>query len=301
MHMFTMMNNARHAVGREGLAISESAYQLALQYAKTRVQGKVIGGDASSIIGHADVKKMLMTMKAMIEAMRGLTYLCAFSFDSAELSADEKTRERAIRRGDYLTPVVKGWCTDNAQICASLGVQIHGGMGFVEETGAAQYMRDARILPIYEGTNGIQALDLIGRKTLKDGGLGARELMEDINATIAGLTNPRLENIRNLLSISVEDYRESVDWIIQSGRDPELCNSAASNYLELVGLLCGGWVLATSANIAVNSGSKDDFYVNKIITAEFFAVNMLQNTTALCNRITNGSKFTKELKLAIFN
>ena len=177
MYMFTMMNAARHSVGREGMAISEASFQLAHSYATSRVQGQPLGG--GSIIQHPDVKRMLMTMKSKIEAMRALAYACAFEYDVTDRHQDEEQRSLSRRRGDLLTPIVKGWCTEEAQEITSLGVQVHGGMGFIEETGAAQYQRDARITTIYEGTTGIQAGDLVGRKTLRDGGRGMEELISD--------------------------------------------------------------------------------------------------------------------------
>jgi 3-(methylthio)propanoyl-CoA dehydrogenase len=216
MYMFTMMNAARHAVGREGMAISESSFQLAYTYATTRIQGQPLGGGA--IIRHPDVKRMLMTMKSKIEAMRALTYTCAFEYDLMERHNDEKQREQSRRRGDLLTPIVKGWCTEVAQELTSLGVQVHGGMGFIEETGAAQFQRDARITTIYEGTTGIQAGDLVGRKTLRDGGRGMEELITDILLTVDVLddSTPRMKKIKKALAASVDDLKNAVAWLVIS-------------------------------------------------------------------------------------
>ena len=305
MHMFTMMNNARHAVGREGLAISESAYQLALQYAMERKQGNVIGtATQATIVEHSDVKRMLMRMKALTEAMRGLTYTCAYAFDVAERATDEQECSRASRRGDLLTPVVKGWCTDNAQIVASLGVQIHGGMGFVEETGAAQYMRDARILPIYEGTNGIQALDLMGRKTLRDGGQAVSELFEDMENTLSRLGQLDLTNIETAFGESLGHLKEVLDWIKSNAGNNTLCNSAASHYLELMGITCGGWMLAKSAIVAADQLAQAPtdvkFYERKMITGDFYAQQVMPETGSLKDKIISGSQLISDMKLEAF-
>ena len=305
MHMFTMMNNARHAVGREGLAISESAYQLALQYAMERKQGNVIGTETqATIVEHSDVKRMLMRMKALTEAMRGLTYTCAYAFDVAERATNEQECSRANRRGDLLTPIVKGWCTDNAQIVASLGVQIHGGMGFVEETGAAQYMRDARILPIYEGTNGIQALDLMGRKTLRDGGQAVSELFEDMEKTLSRLGQLDLINIETAFKESLVHFKEVLDWIKFNAGNVTLCNSAASHYLELMGITCGGWMLAKSAIVAADqlaqAPSDVKFYERKMITVDFYAQQVMPETGWLKDKIISGSQLISDMKLEAF-
>ena len=186
MYIFTMMDSARDAVGLEGVAIGEAAYQHALKHARERIQGTLpAGGERVPIIEHPDVKRMLMMMKSQVEAMRALVYLCATEYDIALRHPDPQRREHGARRGDLLTPIVKGWSTETGQQLASLGLQVHGGMGYVEETGAAQYMRDVRITTIYEGTTGIQAGDLVGRKTFRDGGQGAPELIADMRATIA--------------------------------------------------------------------------------------------------------------------
>ena len=305
MHMFTMMNNARHAVGREGLAVSEAAYQLALNYARERTQGSLQGSSvATTIVEHPDVKRMLMTMKSTVEAMRALTYTCAYAFDIAERSLKDVERDRAIRRGDLLTPVVKGWCTDNAQVIASLGVQIHGGMGFVEETGAAQYIRDARILPIYEGTNGIQALDLMGRKTLRDGGQAVSELIKDMEETLSSLKDVRLNVISAALGASVRDLKAALEWIQDFSENTDLCNSAATHYLELMGITCGGWVLAESARIAVvgltGNSSDHEFYKRKLYAIDFFARQVMPETGSLKEKMINGSKLISDLETEAF-
>jgi len=190
MYMFTMMNQARHAVGVEGYGIAERAYQKALEFSRDRRQGQTLLGkdeDDQGIINHPDVRRILMTMKSNIEAMRALALECAAAFDRADRHADEDTRELMQRRGELLTPLVKGWSTEMGVELCSLGVQVHGGMGFIEETGAAQFLRDSRIAPIYEGTTAIQANDLIGRKTARDGGKGMNELLSDMRQTLEEL------------------------------------------------------------------------------------------------------------------
>ncbi|MBX2824613.1 MAG: acyl-CoA dehydrogenase, partial [Gammaproteobacteria bacterium] len=217
-YMFTMMNQARHAVGVEGYSIAEGAYQQARGYALERKQGKTLLGqseDDQAIVNHPDVRRILMTMRANIEAMRALGLECAAAFDRARNHADEETRSYHQRRGELLTPLVKGWSTENGVELCSLGIQVHGGMGFIEETGAAQYLRDARITPIYEGTTAIQANDLIGRKTARDGGQGMSELLADIEATQQELeksNQPDLQIIANQLGEAVAAAKEATEW-----------------------------------------------------------------------------------------
>ncbi|MGR8921657.1 MAG: acyl-CoA dehydrogenase [Gammaproteobacteria bacterium] len=306
MHMFTMMNAARHAVGREGVALSESAYQLALKYANERVQGQAPGaGEGATIIHHPDVKRMLMRMKAQVEAMRALTMVCAYVYDEAERHPDPEQRAHAVRRGDLLTPIVKGWCTESAQTLTALGVQVHGGMGFVEETGAAQYQRDARITTIYEGTTGIQAGDLVGRKTLRDGGAAMGELLEDIGATVAAMADASgsAAVVRDALAASLADLRSVVDWILAAAEDPRLPAAAAVSYLELAGITCGGWMMAESARVAAAAqaaGSDEPFYAAKLAAARFFATQVMPQTAALARTIVTGSDAIAELEVAHF-
>ncbi len=309
MHMFTMMNAARHAVGREGVAISEASYQHAVQHAMQRVQGRPPGAAAegATIIEHPDVKRMLMTMKCQIEAMRALTYVCAFAFDAAERHADEAERARATRRGDLLTPIVKGWCTETAQEITSLGVQVHGGMGFIEETGAAQYLRDARITPIYEGTTGIQAGDLIGRKMLRDGGVAMRELFDDMHVSLNALSGQggAAAVVRDAFATALEDLEQTTRWLLDTAADPLISAAAAVQYLELCGRVCGGWMMAEAARICV--GSKhlrqldEEFYAHKLSTAEFYARQMLPRTGALRASIIDGADCVAGLSTALFS
>ena len=300
MHMFTMMNTARHAVGLEAVAITERAYQHALAFARERVQGQPIGpsgGAQATIIHHPDVRRMLLEMKANAEAMRALAYVCAASYDRAEHSPNRDLAAQATRRGDFLTPIVKGWCTETGIQMASHGIQVHGGMGFVEETGAAQYLRDVRITTIYEGTTGIQAADLVGRKTLRDGGAAARELLEEITALTDAITfdDARLRDIKSQLEQSVEDLSAVLDWLFTvDSEDPRLPAAASAAYLELWGLTCGGWLMAKAAHICVqklaNETGDPRFCDTKIATAHFFAMQLLPRTTALRRVITKGTQ-----------
>ena len=300
MYMFTMMNAARHGVGREGMAISEASFQLAHSYATTRVQGQPLGG--GSIIRHPDVKRMLMTMKSKIEAMRALAYVCAFEYDVTDRHQNEEQRSLSRRRGDLLTPIVKGWCTEVAQEITSLGVQVHGGMGFIEETGAAQYQRDARITTIYEGTTGIQAGDLVGRKTLRDGGRGMEELISDMLATVEGLneSTPAMRKIKKALAISVDDLKNAVHWLLSNASDPQLTAAAASSYLELAGITCGGWMMAKSAALSdekLKDSACEPFYAAKMDSAVFYCSQIMPFTSSLLNVIQNGSTDIVNLNL----
>ena len=303
MHMFTMMNAARHAVGREGVAIAERAYQQALQYARERVQGRAEGaGPHSTIIEHPDVKRMLMTMKSQIEAMRAVSYLCAVEYDTAQLHPEAARRARAERRGDLLTPIVKAWCTETGVQLASLGMQVHGGMGYIEETGAAQYLRDARITPIYEGTTGIQAGDLVGRKTLRDGGHAMGELIADMRATIAGMQSltGTAAQVRDALAVAVAHLETVVAWICRVAADPRLPASAAVSYLQLAGLVCGGWMMAEAAARSVAAGKSDEaFYRAKLAAAGFYALQLLPQAGALAQIIVHGSATIADLDTAL--
>ena len=307
MYMFTMMNAARHAVGLEGVAVGEAAYQHALKHARERIQGtSPMGGERVPIIEHPDVKRMLMTMKSQVEAMRALAYLCATEYDVALRHPDPERRAHAAQRGDLLTPIVKGWSTETGQQLASLGLQVHGGMGYVEETGAAQYMRDVRITTIYEGTTGIQAGDLVGRKTLRDGGQGMAELIADMRATIAepAPADTALGRICAALERSVDDLEQAVEWLLEAAKDPSLPAAAAVSYLQLCGIVCGGWMLSDSARIAAGKfaeeGADSAFYAAKIKTALFYASQIMPGTAALRTAITDGSDTIVALDAASF-
>ncbi|MDA0823861.1 MAG: acyl-CoA dehydrogenase C-terminal domain-containing protein [Proteobacteria bacterium] len=309
-YMFTMMNSARHAVGLEGVAITERAYQRALEFARDRIQGQPIGpsgGQRAAIIEHPDVRRMLMLMKCHAEAMRSLAYVCATAYDLAARSADKATAAYAGRRGDFLTPIVKGWSTEMGIELASLGVQIHGGMGFIEETGAAQLLRDARITTIYEGTTGIQAADLVGRKTLRDGGAAAKELLEEIAAVVAKMSEsePQLADIRRALDVGVRDVRTVLEWMVTAEReDPRLPAAASGHYLKLWGVVCGGWQMAKAAQVCWEKLGKeeieDTFLKTKIATAHFYAGQVMPQTQALTATIVSGSASVLSLDAANF-
>jgi 3-(methylthio)propanoyl-CoA dehydrogenase len=297
-YMFTMMNNARHAVGLEGVAIAEGAYQKALAFARERVQGKPIGHtgrEAVAIIEHADVKRMLLTMKSGAEAMRAVAYLCALAFDLSREHPDPTLRQYYARRGDLLTPIVKGWCTEYGQELASVGVQVHGGMGFIEETGAAQYLRDARITTIYEGTTGIQAQDLVGRKTLRDGGAAMRELLAEITRDLGqwpATRDQRLGEITGELANAHSALAASVDWILS--HDSQLAAAGSAHYLKLCGIVVGGWLMARAAVLCDRDLAQDTgdavFATSKIATAYFFATQILPQAASLARIIEHGSQ-----------
>jgi alkylation response protein AidB-like acyl-CoA dehydrogenase len=258
-YMFTMMNNARLSVGLQGVAIAERAYQHALAYARDRVQGKSFtSGTRVNIAEHADVKRMLLTMKSQTEAGRALVYEAAIALDAKDTAKVE-----------ILTPIVKSWCTDMACEIASLGIQVQGGMGYIEETGAAQYYRDARILPIYEGTNGIQALDLTFRKILRDGGAGTKNyiatLRENISASDKEIFVPLFESLLH-----------ATDFIVSAGtqKNMDLAAAAAAPYLKAFGLIAGGALLSRSASSASASPDKN-LAAEKKKTAAFFNANIL--------------------------
>ena len=291
--MFTMMNHARIGVGIQGVSISERAYQLARTYAKDRVQGKAPGVEGrATIINHADVRRMLLTMKAYIEAMRGTVYSVAATLDKAHHAATGEERAAASARVALLTPVAKAWLTEIAQEVTSLGVQIHGGMGFVEETGAAQHMRDARILTIYEGTTGIQAGDFAGRKILADEGREVHALIEEMRALDSDLGDERLNGIRAALSAGINDFETAVNWLLENAAsDPNVPGSACVNLLMLAGTVVGGYHMARSALAIVNGASADDaaFGAAKIQTAAFYASHILPKSGAYRAAVTAGA------------
>ncbi len=298
-YMFTMMNNARHAVGLEGVAIGEAAFQKALKFARERVQGKPIGyteRETPAIVEHPDVKRMLLTMKSGVEAMRAVAYLCALAFDLGREHEAQSTRAYFQRRGDLLTPIVKGWCTEFGLDLASTGVQIHGGMGFIEETGAAQFLRDARIMTIYEGTTGIQAQDLVGRKTARDGGAAAHELLAEIDADVASWraqVDTQLTDMVTALATASADLRAVVAWVIAQ-QDSRLSAAASVHYLKMWGLVVGGWMMTRAAALCsgdLNTGRGDQTFARrKLISAQFFATQQLPQVGALRQIIERGSQ-----------
>ncbi len=295
--MFTMMNHARLGVGLEGVAVAERAYQRARQYALERVQGRPPGsGGRATIIEHPDVRRMLLTMKAYIEAMRASAYVTGAHLDMAARSPDPAARAHHQGRVDLMTPVIKGWCTEIGQQLTSLGVQVHGGMGYVEETGAAQHLRDARITTIYEGTTGIQANDLVGRKILKDRGRAAAVLVSEIAETESALAgdNDALVVIRTALADGRECLVQGLRWLEQNhASDPSVPGSVAYHLLMLTGTVTGGWQLARAAKIAaarLAEGTDDrDFYAAKLITARFYAEQIMPLARAHLRAIEAGA------------
>ena len=297
-YMFVMMNAARFAVGLEGLAIAERAYQQALAYAKDRVQGRAVEGSAGSvpIIRHPDVRRMLMSMKAQTEAMRAVAYTVAAAHDAAIRDPDDNERRRNQAFVDLMIPVVKGWCTETGNEVAYTGVQVHGGMGFIEETGAAQYLRDARITTIYEGTTGIQANDLIGRKIAREGGATAKAvigLMHETGAALARQAGGDFAAIGSALGDGVAAVARAVDYIVATyGTDIRAASVGAVPFLKLLGIVCGGWQMARAALAAqarIAAGETDPFYAAKIVTARFYADHVLRAAPGLAETIVSGS------------
>jgi alkylation response protein AidB-like acyl-CoA dehydrogenase len=296
-YMFIMMNAARFAVGLEGVAISERAYQQAVAYARDRVQSRdAVHGSSGPvpIIKHPDVRRMLMSMRAQIEAMRALAYVTAAALDSASHHPDRTERERHQAFVDLLIPVVKGWSTETGIEVATTGIQIHGGMGFIEETGAAQHLRDARITTIYEGTTGIQANDLVGRKIAREGGQTAKAVLALIFATCNDLGDGgELAEIRSALQNGAQALADAVDFIVGHYKiDPGATLAGAVPFLKLMGIVCGGWQMARAALVAQNklkAGEGDSaFYTAKIVTAKFFASHFLVQAPALRNIVVDG-------------
>ena len=288
-YMFIMMNAARFAVGVQGIAVADRAYQKAVAYAKERVQSRPVDGSAKqavTIIHHPDVRRMLATMRALTEGARALAYVAAAHSDIAHRHADEKVRADHQAIYEYLVPIVKGWSTEMSLDVTSLGVQVHGGMGFIEETGAAQYYRDARILPIYEGTTAIQANDLIGRKTLRDNGAVAQTLLREIDKTIDALKScddRAYRSISTQLDAGRRALGNVVEFVVKQGRsDPNAVFAGSVPYLKLAGIVLAGWQMARAALVAQQKHAEDpSFYGAKIATAQFFAEHVLPHAVAL--------------------
>ncbi|MFW3613778.1 acyl-CoA dehydrogenase [Billgrantia antri] len=275
-HMFTMMNEARHKVGVQGIGVAERACQHAFTYALDRVQGKARGSEAT-ISEHLDVRRMLLSMRARTDALRALALYCAAQLDVARHATDAAEREAAQARVDVLIPVVKAFSTDQAVDIASLGVQVHGGMGYIEETGAAQLLRDARIAPIYEGTNGIQALDLAGRKLSRDGGAALSELVDEVEATGSELRESgELAALGDSLAAGAADLRAAIAIVLEQGgnseRGAEAIQAYATPFLSLAGHVLCAWQMgraALKASAALAGGSDDPFYPAKLAAADF--------------------------------
>jgi alkylation response protein AidB-like acyl-CoA dehydrogenase len=295
--MFIMMNAARYAVGVQGLAIADRAYQHALAYAADRVQSRPVDGssrEAVAIIQHPDVRRMLGTMRALTEAGRALAYVTAGHADQAHAHPDADVRRRHLAVQEFLVPIVKGWCTEMSIDVASLGVQVHGGMGFIEETGAAQYYRDARILTIYEGTTAIQANDLVGRKTLRDGGAVAQALLEAIRQTESELES-RSEPAANLVLKPLRQARLAlanvVDFVLANASSaPNAVFGSAVPYLLLAGTTLAGWQMARALLVSLDHQQEDpEFHQAKIATVQGYALHKLTQAPGLA-AVVLGSK-----------
>lgn len=297
--MFIMMNAARYAVGVQGVAIADRAYQHARSYAAERVQSRPVDGsskDAVPIIQHPDVRRMLGTMRALTEAGRALAYYTAGHADLAHASPDAEARKRHLAVQEYLVPIVKGWCTEMSIDVASLGVQVHGGMGFIEETGAAQYYRDARILTIYEGTTAIQANDLVGRKTLRDGGAVARALLAEIGKTEAAL-EARSEPAARLILTPLRQARaalaDAIDFILaNAAARPNAVFAAAVPYLMLAGTTLAGWQMARALLASLDLRQDDPaFHDAKIATVQCYALHKLSQAPGLAAVVTGSGEY----------
>jgi 3-(methylthio)propanoyl-CoA dehydrogenase len=298
-YMFIMMNAARFGVGLQGIGLAERAYQKAVAFAKDRVQSRDLAGSAGpvAIIHHPDVRRMLMSMRSQTEAARALAYVGAGISDVAHSHADAETRKANLAVYEYLVPIIKGWSTEMSQDVARDGVQVHGGMGFIEETGAAQHYRDAKILTIYEGTTAIQANDLVGRKTVRDGGAVAKGIIAQVRATEAELAaggSADFKAILAQLSAGSKDLEAVVEYVVANMKsDIKGVFSGSVLYLKLAGIVLGGWQMARAAVIAQRKLDANDgdasFYKAKIATARFFADHILSQSSGLRTAIIDGS------------
>ena len=293
-YMFIMMNAARFNVGLEGLGDAERAYQRAVVYARERVQGAEVGvrgGPKVPIIKHPDVRRMLMSMRSRIEAMRALAYVVAAAQDNAHHNPDEAARLQGQAFADLMIPVVKGWSTESAIDIASLGVQVHGGMGFIEETGAAQHLRDARITTIYEGTTAIQANDLIGRKIAREKGVTIMAVIADMRTAAAQLDGD-LAGIGARQTAGIDALEKAVAWLVANfAGAPKAAHAGAVPFLHLLGIVAGGWQMGRAAVIArarIAAGDSDPFWAAKLATSQFFADHFLTQAAGLAESIVAG-------------
>jgi len=288
--MFTMMNNARLLVGLQGVSLSDRAYQGALEYARERVQCAAPGTkQRGAIIHHPDVRRMLMTMRSLTEAGRAITYATATQIDLSHKATDAATRGLALKRVGLLTPIAKGWCTEVSQEVTSLGVQIHGGMGFIEETGAAQHQRDARILTIYEGTTGIQALDLAGRKTVYDQGAAMADLVQQMRDDLNLHGHAVSEQHRGNMSEAIDGLESSYKQLLQQAKDDVMFAGAISfDLLMLSGYVCGAWQMIRSADLVAMEES-ESFKANKLVTVAYYLDHILPRFEAHRRSIIAGS------------
>jgi hypothetical protein len=303
--MFTMMNRARLAVGLQGVGIAECATQKALSYARERRQGRAPGMDASqsaSIIAHPDVRRMLLTMRALTQAARAICYATALAIDRSERESDDAKRKAAHAQASLLTPVAKAFSTDIANEVASLGIQVHGGMGFIEETGAAQLFRDARIAAIYEGTNGIQAIDLVTRKLPVGGGEGVRAHLDDLRRVVSALdadNDPGFGSTAVRLGEAVESLARSTAWLIgKLDNEPQAALAGASPYLRLFGFASGGCLLAKQVLSIKRSGEDAAAALG---SARFFAEHVAVSAGALERSVLEGAASILDADAALIN
>jgi alkylation response protein AidB-like acyl-CoA dehydrogenase len=296
--MFIMMNAARLSVGVQGLAQSERALQRALDWARNRLQGRVEGKPAPvAIIEHPDVRRMLLSMKARTEGMRALCAYAALELDKGLHLADEAARKAALARAELLIPIVKGWCTEAAIEVTSTGVQVHGGMGYVEETGAAQFLRDVRIASIYEGTTGIQSNDLVGRKLGRDRGAAMAALASDLLAELQASTvqGAAARATRDAAIESLATLREATEALLRMHKEkPSLALAVAVPYLKLCGVVIAGCLMARAAAIADAAGDGDGFYKAKLVTCRFYASQVLPEALGLARVVTGGADSVSE-------
>ena len=308
--MFVMMNAARFGIGLEGVAVCERAYQRARNFARERIQCADIGlrgGPKVPIIAHPDVRRMLMSMKAQAEASRALAYVVAAAHDTAIHHTDAVTRQQNQAFVDLMIPVVKGWSTEIGVEVASTGIQVHGGMGFIEETGAAQYLRDSRISTIYEGTTGIQANDLIGRKIAREDGATLKALiaaMRALDADLAGQGGEHFTAIRRRFNVAIDALAQAGEWIVMAyTADVRAASAGAVPFLRLMGVVAGGWQMVRAALIAqakMDAGDSDPFYSAKIITARFYADHLLSQAEGLASSVTDGAEGVMALPEDLF-
>jgi len=301
------MNAARLSVGLEGYAIGERAYQHAVEWARTRIQGRppVPASEGPlSIIHHPDIKRMLLVMKSTTEACRAVALYAAYQLDIAGHHPDDKQRAAAQARAELLIPSSKGWCTETGKQIAGIGVQIHGGMGFIEETGAAQYIRDARITTIYEGTTGIQSNDLIGRKIGRDGGAAMNQLITDMSRELQGLETaaPAASAARKAALESVGLLKDSTDSLVKAlASRPDTAMAVSVPYLMLCGYVIGGWLTARAAAIAARNltGPDRTFYDSKLHKARFYAEQVLPTALALARTVQGGAESVVDTDAAL--
>ncbi|MBO9645584.1 MAG: acyl-CoA dehydrogenase, partial [Pseudacidovorax sp.] len=306
-YMFIMMNAARYAVGVQGIAVAERAYQHAVAYARERVQSRPVDGSmtkSAPIIHHPDVRRMLMTMRAYTEGCRAMASVAAAAYDAAHHHEDAEVRKQNQAFYEFLVPLVKGYSTEMSLEVTSLGVQVHGGMGFIEETGAAQYYRDAKILTIYEGTTAIQANDLVGRKTARDGGQAARAIAAQVEKTEAELLASASDDAKAValrLKAAREAYLDVVDFIAgQAKGDPNAVYAGSVPYLMLAGNLVAGWQLGRSLLVALTPEAQAQdgaFMQAKVATARFYAEHLLTKAPGLRDSIVDGAESVSALAI----